>query len=199
MAESITPFVSAVGAGIAAGVFSSAVIYWFGRRNIKVNMMKALDAESSRNKQIVQSNILFKKDFAESGANRRRVVFLSFHNDVWRSIINHGLFNSFDKAIIGDLVEMYSLIAELNSIISACNSQEDVCFPTIHDRNTNSSTNIERAELVDEFRRLNEKIIDLRKEMKFDEDKVQRRYSLRMRFFRLPSRHANLHSAKHHK
>lgn len=75
MAESITPFVSAVGAGIAAGVFSSAVIYWFGRRNIKVNMMKALDAESSRNKQIVQSNILFKKDFAESGANRRRSSF----------------------------------------------------------------------------------------------------------------------------
>jgi len=135
------------------------------RKCSRTKFCQALDAETLRNRQIVQSNILFDKHHSDSIA-KKKTIFLSLHNDVWHSIINQSLFNSFDKTIVGDLVEMYELIAEINAIISS-NLQVDVCFPTVN-VGSDDSHYIEVSKLADAFVQLNEKIIDLRKELRFD-------------------------------
>jgi hypothetical protein len=174
MSESLVGFISAVGAGIAAGVVSSGAIYIIERRKMKLSMIEALEVETYRNLQITQLNATFEIESKRiSEEESQRMLFTPFHCDVWGSIINHGLLREIDKDAVKDLVETYNLIREVNAIIlAALSSQENVAsLPVVFNHPTNEDfSEIHLSTLIlQDSRILNEKLIDLRTELGFRE------------------------------
>jgi len=172
MSESVVGFISAVGAGIAAGVVSSGAIYVIERRKMKLSMIEALEVETKRNLQITQLNATFEIESKKiSEEKSRRILFTPFHCDVWGSLINHGLLREIDKDAVKDIVETYNLIREVNAIILATlSSQEEVaCLPVVFNHPANEDfSEIHLSTLIlEDSRILNEKLIDLRTELGF--------------------------------
>lgn len=168
MTEYIVAFALAAAAGIVTGVSSSVFMHWFERHKMKRNLMRALDVETNRNCQIAQLNARFENDYTKTKPANVKIFFTPFHCDVWHSIINHGLLNSFDNDIVVDLVKIYNLIYEVNSWISVQNYQDDCYSPISSSRSSDSLQKTHVSELIFEGSKLLiAKIIDLRREMSF--------------------------------
>ena len=167
MLEILLSLASGIGVGILVSLFSTIYAHYSENRKMKLNMMKALDVETKRNWEIARLNRVFETKYKKvNRKNRKKVLFVPFHCDVWKAIVSHGLLKAFDKEVLDDIVDTYAVIHEVNSLIAKQEYPDSICSPIHSHEPKDVSTGTDLSILIfDESKQLIGKLSDLRTEL----------------------------------
>jgi len=108
------------GAGILVAPFSVHYKEHRVRRQAACRTRQALKIEMDNDRKLANDNQKFYESYmTQDIRQRKKMALIPFSMDVWNSIVARGAFELFDKEELEDLVDLYQLIGETNSVMGA--------------------------------------------------------------------------------